>query len=92
MEIFFWRTAAAEYLQPLVLTLLIALVFVAKDFRAAVTYRPYRVVAAGLVAFLAGMSFENVPPALLTYFASCVIRLHRRGDEKIGSLVSLASV
>jgi hypothetical protein len=91
MEIFFWRTAVAEYLQPLVLTLLIALVFVAKDFRAAIIYRPYRVVAAGVVAFLAGMSFENVPPALLIYFAWCVIRIHRRGDEKISSLVSLAS-
>src|ERR1700693_6046071 len=92
MEIFFWRTAAAEYLQPLVLTLFIALVFVAKDFRAAVTNHPYRVVAAGVVAFLAGMSFENVPPALLIYFAWRVMRLHRRGDEKISSLVSLASV
>jgi hypothetical protein len=90
MEMFFWRTAAAEYLQPLVLNLLVALVFVAEDFRLAVTRGPYRVVAAAVPAFLAGMSFENIPPALLIYFGWRVLRVRRQSNEKIWSLILLA--
>ncbi len=92
MEMFFWRTAAAEYLQPLVLNLLVALVFVADDFRLTVTRSPYRVAAAAAVALLAGMSFENVPPALLVYFAWRVLRIRRQGGGRIWSLLSLAAV
>ena len=92
MEMFFWRTATAEYLQPLVLNLLVALVFVAEDFRLIVTRNPYRVVAGAVVAFLAGMSFENIPPAFLIYFGWRVIRLRLQGNRKIWSLISLAFV
>jgi hypothetical protein len=90
MEMFFWRTAAAEYLQPLVLSLLVALLFVAQDFRLAVTRNLYRVAGAAVVAFLAGMSFENIPPAFLIYFGWRVLRLRRQGHGKTWSLISLA--
>ncbi len=90
MEIFFWRTATAEYLQPLVLTLLLSLVFVAKDFRAIVMGRSYSFVAVAIVAFLAGLSFENVPPALLAFFGWRLMRIRHEGGEKLrnpGALV-----
>jgi hypothetical protein len=90
MELFFWRTAVAEYLQPLVLTLLVALVFVAEDFRLTVTRSPYRVAAGSVVAFLAGISFENIAPALLIYFGLCALRVRRQRNARIGSLLVLA--
>ena len=84
LEVFFWRTAVAEYLQPLVLSLLVVLVFIAEDFRLFVVRNARGVIALSLTAFLAGMSLENWPPALLIYFGWRFVCIRREGGKLRG--------
>ncbi|KHA72105.1 hypothetical protein NZ35_17125 [Pseudomonas chlororaphis] len=69
LEIFFWQTTAAGYLQPLVATLLLLLPFYSSRVcRSLLSTWPSTAVLA-LLGLLCGLSFENVPPALLPYMA-----------------------
>src|SRR5688572_27539073 len=79
LEVFFWRTTAAGYLQPLVLTLLFLLPFYSLpscrfflgSWRGSVIFF--------VLGLLCGLSFENIPPALLPYM---VLITYRHLTEK----------
>jgi hypothetical protein len=64
LEIFFWRTTATGYLQPLLLCLLLALLLTSPGWRA---FEPpsFGFALALPIGVLAGACFENVGPALL---------------------------
>lgn len=69
LEIFFWRTASAGYLQPLVMTLLLLLPFYSsRTCQLLLSTWPSTTILV-LLGLLCGLSFENVPPALLPYMA-----------------------
>lgn len=92
LEIFFWRTTAAGYLQPLVMTLLLTLPF----YSVPACRTLLRGWAGGvlfiLLGLICGLSFENVPPALLPYMALmtwCSWRMRSEYWIKLG-LVALS--
>lgn len=69
LEVFFWKTANAAYLQPILLNLLCILAY-----RDAATIRwwlasKFALLGLTVVALLAGLSFENVPVAVAIYMA-----------------------
>ncbi|WP_395598303.1 DUF6056 family protein [Pseudomonas sp. A1437] len=81
LEIFFWRTTAAGYLQPLVATLLLLLPFYSsRACRSMLSKWPSTAVLA-LLGLLCGLSFENVPPALLPYMALTIIFRFKEKSE-----------
>jgi len=90
MEIFFWRTAAAEYLQPLVLTLLLVMAFVIPDFRRVLVRNHLLMVLILICAVLAGASFENTPPAILVCLLPYLVFLWRHGGEGVKQLAAAA--
>lgn len=67
MELFFWRTVHAGYLQPLVLTLACMVLY--RDAAAIDRLRGSlpRCAAACVLGLLAGLSFENTPVALVIF-------------------------
>lgn len=66
-EVFFWKTANAGYLHPLLLNLLCVAAFMSADrVRRVATRGRYRALLC-LVGFLAGFSFENVPLAVAAF-------------------------
>lgn len=69
LEIFFWQTTAAGYLQPLVATLLLLLPFYSPRARRLLLSTWTSTTAFALLGLFCGLSFENVPPALLPYMA-----------------------
>ncbi|MDR6929403.1 DUF6056 family protein [Pseudomonas sp. BE134] len=69
LEIFFWRTTAAGYLQPLVMTLLLLLPFYSSRACQLLLSTWPSTALLVLLGLLCGLSFENVPPALLPYMA-----------------------
>nr|WP_275423113.1 DUF6056 family protein [Modicisalibacter sp. MOD 31.J] len=69
LEIFFWKTANAGYLQPIVLSLVCIVAYRSDASVTALAGRPWRLAGLCLVAAGAGYSFENVPMALALYMA-----------------------
>ena len=69
-EYFFWRTAVASYLHPMVITLLVVVVVTVENVnrRFYSSFGLYCV--AVFLAFLAGISFENLPPVIICYVAA----------------------
>ena len=67
MEVFFWRTANAAYLQPMLLTLLCLWCYADPVRLKATVARASRLALLCVAAFLVGLSFENVPLAILPY-------------------------
>ena len=69
MELFFWGTANAGYLQPLVL-FLVCIYFYRNEPAVSQLNQSTRLVClVSLTAFFAGLSFETVPIAVLAYLA-----------------------
>lgn len=74
MEVFFWRTANAGYLQPIVLSLVCVIAFRDEERLKKLVTSGTRLLLVTVVAALAGYSFENVPIAISFYmFLSWVI-------------------
>ncbi|WIX33801.1 DUF6056 family protein [Salinicola sp. JS01] len=69
LEIFFWKTANAGYLQPIVLSLVCIVAYRSEAAVLALSQRPWRLFGLCVVAAGAGYSFENVPVALALYMA-----------------------
>ena len=75
MEVFFWGTGSAEYLQPLILCLFCLRAYSSNRRLEQLEASPLQTIAVTLGASLAGLSFENVPVAIIGYMAfSLVIR------------------
>lgn len=71
-EVFFWKTANAGYLQPMVITLSVLLVYMNYNLIEKIKIKYYCVYL--FACLLAGLSFENVPVALLiTMLLFCFI-------------------
>src|SRR3569623_231602 len=88
LEIFFWETVAAGYLQPLVM-LMALLRFVRSESTGRFGPR-VQMAGAVLLAFFVGFSFENVGPALALYFV--VIAYHERGRGMPPRLALIAAL
>lgn len=67
LEIFFWKTANAGYLQPIVLSLICIVAYRSETTLASMSRRPGAIAGLCLVGLCAGYSFENVPLALVLY-------------------------
>lgn len=67
MEVFFWGTANAGYLQPMLL--LLACMYFYRDEAALSRVRRsgYRAAGIAILAFFGGLSFENAPVAVVAY-------------------------
>ena len=72
MELFFWGTANAGYLQPLVLFLICIYFYRNEPAVSRLNQSTGLVVFVSLTAFFAGLSFETVPIAVLAYLALTV--------------------
>ena len=69
MELFFWSTANAGYLQPLVLFLVCIYFYRNEQAVSQLNQSLARVCLVSVVALFAGLSFETVPIAVLAYLA-----------------------
>ena len=90
MEVFFWRTAEAGYLQPMVLTLYCLYWYSSDEALESLAASRIRLLLVSLVACLAGLSFENVPPAGLAYMAGSLALCRDRRARLVGLLPALA--
>lgn len=79
MEVFFWKTANSEYLQPMILVLLTASAYSEKEGIERLLSNKLAFTAYSIACFLSGLSFENVPLALSVALLSlCFIQKRRR--------------
>lgn len=72
MELFFWGTVNAGYLQPLVLFLLCIYFYRNEQAVNRLNQSARSVYLVSVIAFFAGLSFETVPIAVLVYLALTV--------------------
>jgi hypothetical protein len=77
LEMFFWGTAAAGYLHPLTLTMLLLLPYAVPDLRKRLEGSRLALAAWCMVGLASGLSFESLPPAVLVYCAFEILRLIR---------------
>lgn len=66
-EVFFWKTANAGYLQPMIITLAVLLIYINDSLIENIKIKFYYIYL--MACILAGLSFENVPVALLIAMA-----------------------
>jgi hypothetical protein len=74
-EVIFWRTGAANYFIPMVGYLYVIYTVINQGYHSLITRSPVRAVLTAAIALICGMSFENLPPALVIF-----IILHRALD------------
>lgn len=79
MEVFFWKTANSEYLQPMILVLITAAGYSEKERINRLVSKKLNFTAYLAVCFLSGLSFENVPLALSVALISLCFIQKRRG-------------
>ncbi|MEB7537319.1 DUF6056 family protein [Pantoea anthophila] len=79
MEVFFWKTANSEYLQPMMLVLLTAAAYSEKERINRLASKKMAFIAYLVACFLSGLSFENVPLALSIALISLCFIQKRRG-------------
>jgi len=91
LEMFFWETAAAGYLQPLVLTLIVLAPFFFPEVRARVSASRGAAAAFATTAVLAGASFENVGPAVALTMAGAAVLARRHDPTAARRLVLVAA-
>lgn len=66
-ELITWKTILAGYTVPLIITLYVSTVFLAKETMITVVMSKPRLLFFVSLAFLAGVSFENVPVAIVVF-------------------------
>lgn len=64
-EVFFWKTANAGYLQTITLTMFAIIPFISEHARQVVNKSKLYILLHVVICFLAGMSFENTPVAII---------------------------
>lgn len=79
MEVFFWKTANSEYLQPMILVLVTAAGYSEKERINRLAPKKLTFTAYLIACFLSGLSFENVPLALSVALISLCFIQKRRG-------------
>lgn len=78
METFFWSTAAAEYLQPLLLCLVVVRAYASVAALDDFVRSRFAWLAITVAAFFAGLSFENTPPAMFAFMITAILVDRRR--------------
>jgi len=73
MEVFFWGTANAGYLQPMLLLLTCMYLYRNENSLSRLRESRYLSAAVVILAFLGGLSFENSPVAVMVYMALSII-------------------
>ena len=73
LDVFFWRTGNAGYGQPIVLTLGLMFAYATSRRRAGIAQSRLWWIALAVLGFLAGISFENVPPAVGFFVAGALV-------------------
>ncbi|EPU3697211.1 DUF6056 family protein [Escherichia coli] len=72
-EVFFWKTANAGYLQPMLITLSVMFLYLKNDYIERMNNKFYAIYL--FACILVGLSFENVPVALfISFLLYCFIR------------------
>ncbi|KAB2717978.1 DUF6056 family protein [Brucella intermedia] len=74
-EVIFWRTGAANYFIPIIGYLYIIYTVTGQGYHSLITRNPLLATLTTAIALICGMSFENLPPALVIF-----ILLHRALD------------
>lgn len=77
LEIFFWATVGAGYLQPLVAALWLIWLLADPQRRDRIQHSPLRSAGMGMLALAVGFSFENVGPALVLYMLAAAWMANR---------------
>ncbi|MEN4927947.1 DUF6056 family protein [Erwinia billingiae] len=73
MEVFFWKTANSEYLQTMLLIMIVAIPYAKRHSIEEMKKNRKLYIAYLIVCFLAGMSFENVPFSVaISFLTLCV--------------------
>jgi hypothetical protein len=73
MEVFFWKTANSEYLQTMMLTIIVILPYSDKRLLEELQKRKIKFTFYLTLCFISGLSFENVPFAVsISLLALCV--------------------
>lgn len=88
LEIFFWQTATAGYLQPMALTLFLILPFHSSRACQHLLSSWPSTLAVIILAIICGFSFENVPPSLIPYMV-CVAYKNHKEDKTFSGRLSL---
>ncbi|WP_256852300.1 DUF6056 family protein [Pantoea sp. Fr+CA_20] len=91
MEVFFWKTANSGYLQPMILTMLVMSAYSDRIFIEKIYNKKfvYLIFIAG--CFLSGLSFENVPVAVIVSMLSLCLWERRRGMHYFMPIISIAA-
>ena len=90
MEMFFWGTVNAGYLQPIVLTLVCIYLYRSDEAIYNLVRSKLLLVAATLVSFLAGISFENTPIAVIFYMAISLLVVKTKNFNRLALLPILS--
>ncbi|EFQ61924.1 hypothetical protein PFWH6_4326 [Pseudomonas fluorescens WH6] len=88
LEMFFWQTATAGYLQPMALTLILILPFHSSGVCKRLLSSWSGTLAFVVLALICGVSFENVPPSLIPYMV-CVAYTNHKKDKTFSLKISL---
>lgn len=91
MEVFFWKTANAGYFQPIVLTLICIYFYCSDEAITKLLESKLCLVMVTIVAFLAGLSFENTPVAVSFYMLASFFLLNKK-KEKLLALVPIIAI
>lgn len=77
LEIFFWGTVNAGYMHPLVLILSCIYLYRSDSAVEKIAQSKYLVILVSIIAFLAGISFENTPVAVMFYMSMSLLLARR---------------
>lgn len=91
LEVFFWRTANAEYLQPILLSLICIYFYNSEESIKKLIGNKIKLFFVSFVAFLAGLSFENVPIAVSFYMLMSFLLLKQKKKNMV-SLLPIATM
>lgn len=84
MELFTWRTVITGYTVPMIISLLVCSKFMTHDRRQVLLDNKMQLSIYCVLSFLAGLSFENVPVALIFFLVFVIIF-----DKKIFTRLAL---
>jgi len=88
LEIFFWQTATAGYLQPMALTLLLILPFHSLRVCQHLLSSWPSTLTVIILAIICGLSFENVPPSLIPYMV-CATYINHKANKTFSWKLSI---
>jgi len=92
MELFFWRTVQAGYLQPLVITLGCMYLYRNTDAIGQIQNSTLQSAMASMLGLFAGLSFENIPVALILFILASLCMERRRSAWSIRTISPVITI